>query len=54
MGTAMKMEPAAKRANSVSSRYMSPTATVQLSIVGSSSCGRMKSDHGQVKDVSAV
>ena len=54
MGTPMKMEPDAKRANSVSSRYMSPTATVQLSMVGNNSLGRMKSLHGQVKDVSAA
>lgn len=54
MGTPIKMEPAAKRENSVSSRYISPTATVHLSMVGSSSCGRMKSLHGHVKEVRAV
>ena len=41
IGTAMKMEPAAKRENSVSPRLISPTATVHLSLVFSRSLGRM-------------
>lgn len=41
MGTAIKMEPAAKRENSVSPRLIRPTATVQVSFVFSRSLGRM-------------
>ncbi len=54
MGTAIKMEPAAKRENSVSPRLIRPTATVHVSLVFSSSLGRIKSLQGQVKEVSAV
>ena len=54
MGMAMNIEPAAKRANSVSPSDISPTATVYRSLSIKSIFGSIKSDQGQVKDVSAV
>lgn len=54
MGTAMKIEPAAKRANSVSPRFIRPTATVYRSFCFRSSLGRMKSLQGQTNWESSV
>ena len=54
IGTAINTLPAANRANSVSSRLISPTATVYRSFSLSRSFGRIKSLHGQVKEESAV
>ena len=54
IGTAINTEPAAKRANSVSGRDISPTATVHRSLSLSKSLGRMKSLHGQANCVKRV
>ena len=54
MGIAMNIEPAANRANSVSPSDIRPTATVYRSLSIKSILGKMKSDHGQVNEVSAV
>ena len=54
IGIAIIIEPAAKRANCVSSSDISPTATVYKSWSMSNIFGRMKSLHGHANDVSAV
>lgn len=54
MGTAMNTAPAAKRANSVSGKDMSPTATVHKSLFFNKSFGKMKSLHGHANCVSNV
>ncbi len=54
IGTAMKMEPAAKRVNSVSFRLVKPTATVHRFLFLRSILGRIKSLQGHAKSVRAV
>ena len=54
IGTAIKTLPAANLANSVSSRLISPTATVYRFFSFNRSFGSMKSLQGQVKEVKAV
>lgn len=50
----MNTAPAAKRANSVSCKDMSPTATVHKSLFFNKSFGKMKSLHGHANCVSNV
>ena len=54
IGTAMKIAPAANLVNSVSSRCISPTATVHMSLFFNKRFGRIKSLHGHANCVSAV
>ena len=54
IGTAMNTLPAAKRVNSVSPKWVSPTATVHKSLFFRSRFGRMKSLHGHANCVNAV
>lgn len=54
IGTAINTDPAAKRVNSVSSRDVSPTATVHMSLFLSSIFGRIKSLQGHANCVNAV
>ena len=54
IGTAIKTDPAANLVNCVSSRCISPTATVHRSLFFNNRLGRIKSLQGHANCVSAV